>query len=418
MRPGNRPPGRTRSLILAGLGVIVFAVIVAIPLMMRDIQDDPPITSGELWAAQVDGGAALVYVTREERSKSVPIFTESHSSRYEPYSRFELVVRRIPSGAVIATAPLGDLKDAGDGKAPDIIGIVGDVVWLWHDGLEARSLHDLAVKATTATLAGTGAESASDVLPNERKGYAVAPDPPRLVAHGRDARFYTIDATASSVEPMDPATLPPTTLSTRVEDRMQFLIPPSQARVVTHPYNAMQRSFLTSDGYWYALLSDSERSSLSRWPSGEDRPSGDVARSLYRTTYKLDDRRQPEIDPGSLTPRGAARLIQGGFLVRWQYRVWDVGDPSSSLVLAKQLLGSAEPWEVVRLARDGTVVWRTSTTLADPHELVDLGTHVVFLGREPAVDGEPVGERDQRIVWIDERSGARGALSVATGQVR
>ncbi len=409
---------RTRSRIFAGLGVIIFAGIIAIPLMMRDVQDDPPITSSRLWAAQVDGGPALVYVTREERSKSVPIFTESYGSRYEPYSRFELVVRRVPSGAVVATAPLGDFEDAGDEKAPDIIGIVGDVVWLWREGLEARSLHDLVVKATTASLAGTGPESASDVLPNERKGYAVAPDPPRLVARGRDARFYTIDANASSVEPMDPATLPATTLSTRVEDRMNFLIPPGRGRVVTHPFTVMQRSFLTSDGYWYALLSDSERSSVSRWPSGDDQPSGEVARSFYRTAYKLDDRRQPEIDPASLTPRGAVRLIQGGFLVRWQYRVWDVSDPSSSLVLAKQLLGSAEPWEVVRIARDGTVVWRTSTTLADPHEVVDLGTHVVFLGREPAVDGRPVGERDQRIVWIDERSGSRGMLSVATGQVR
>ena len=143
-----------------------------------------------------------------------------------------------------------------------------------------------------------------------------------------------------------------------------------------------------------------------------------MARSLYRTGYRIDDRNVPEIDPARLTALGNERLIQAGFLVRTANRVWDVADPSSSLVLAKRALGRAEPWDVVRLARDGTVLWRTSTELADPRQWLDLGTHVAWYG--PVSATEPAAGRavPQRLVWIDERTGSKRVLSIATGEVR
>lgn len=169
------------------------------------------------------------------------------------------------------------------------------------------------------------------------------------------ARFYSIDASKSTIEPVDPATFPATTFSTRVEDRFTYLARPGRSRVVTHPYNAMQTSFLTSTGQWYGLLSESEGSQQSKWPRGEDHPSGDVARSLHRAPYRIDDRNGPEIDAARLTPIGPERMIQAGFLVRRDRAVWDVPDPSSTLVFTKRLIGAAEPWgpRAARARRDG-----------------------------------------------------------------
>ena len=405
-----------RSLTIArACAILVSVLALAVASCTRDARDEPPAVIGPLWTAERDGARLIVYLTEEERSKSVPVGDGAESgSRFDPYSRFYLVTRRIPEGTVVDSAHLGDVDDATDARKPRIIGIVGDVVWLWRDSLEGRSLRGLGVAATVGTLT-KGALEAPAPLPTEPDGYAVRSDPVALIARGRDARFYTLDAVRQRIDPLDPGSLPATTFSTRVEDRFDYLVPPGRSRSVTHVYNAMQRSFLTSTGLWYALLSESERAQQSKWPSGESHPSGDVARHLYRAPYRLDDRKQPEIDPARLTPVGSERLLQAGFLVRYQGWVWDVADPSSSLVLAKRSLGSAEPWEVVRLARDGSVVWRTSTGLEDPGEVLDLGTHIGFFGRQPATAGGV--ERLQRLVWIDQRTGVRRTLSIATGEV-
>jgi len=91
-------------------------------------------------------------------------------------------------------------------------------------------------------------------------------------------------------------------------------------------------------------------------------------------------------------------------------------DPSSSLVLAKNALGSTEPWVIVRLARDGTVLWRTSTELTSPSELIDLGDHIAFIG--PEIRNGVADRQRQRLIWIFERTGTRHALSIATGEVQ
>ena len=395
-----------------GVALLIGGPIV-LSLARRDFQETPPRLAGRLLRARLADTTLVVYMTEEERSKSV--LGRSREWRYDPYTRYELAVRRIPDGALVRSVTLADVKRATNTEAPTIIGVVGDVVWLWRDSLEARALTDLSVRASARTLAGTGPESASDVLPREPKSYAILADPLSLVARGRDARFYQIDA-AGSVRQVDPSTFPPTTSSTRVEDRFDYLVPPGQSRPFTSPSNILQRSFLTSDGKWYALLSESERAGVSKWPSGEEHPYGEVARSPFRTTYVLDDRRKPEIDIAGLRALGTERLIQAGFLVRYAWSVWDVADPSSSLVLAKDALGSNEPWIIVRLARDGSVVWRTSTEMTEPTELVDLGGYIAFVG--PEQQNDVTDRRRQRLVWISERTGARGEVSFATGEVK
>ncbi|HUQ82910.1 MAG TPA: hypothetical protein VM076_17290 [Gemmatimonadaceae bacterium] len=378
----------------------------------RDKQVAPPRLSGQVWHTDFHGEPLAVYLTREERGTSVPLSDEV-SSRTDPYSRFYLVVRRIPSGAVLHSIEVGDVPLEADAKIPDIIGFVGDVMWLWRGEPEARRLSDLSIIASPRTLAGREAGSESDQLPTDRAAYTIAPNPVALIARGRDARFYVVDAVTSSVKPFDPATLPPSYV--RVEDRFGYLQPPGRARTFTHPFNVMQQSFLTSDKSYYALLSESERASVSRWPSGEDHPSGEVARSLFRGPYRTDDRQRPEVDLARLAQVGSERLIQAGFVVRRQFSIWDVPDPSSSLVLAKPQLGADTPWDVVRLARDGSVLWRTSTGMAGPTALVDFGSHIGFVGPVPG-PSQPVHQLVQ-LVWIDQRTGAKQALAIGSGEL-
>ncbi len=402
---------RTRRIIAWSLIGLLVAMVVAAALIPSDSRERAPEISGVLWSASDKGARLMLYVTKEERSHTGTDLDRLVTHRY---TRYELVARRASDGAVVARAALGDIEAARDDHTPAIVGVSGDLVWLWRDSLEGRRVPDLTVQLTGGALQATP-PAATEALPVDSKGYRVAPNLEALVARGRDARLYRIDAVKRTLDVLDPALLPATTSSSRIEDRFEYLVPPGRARVMTQPNWVMQRSFLTSTGLWYSLLSESERAGASRWPSGSDQPSGEVARSLYKTSYRLDDRRQPEIDPGALEAVGSERMIQAGFIVRDAGRIWDVADPSSSLVFAKRQLGAEEPWEILRLSRDGRVLWRTTTGLPNPGMLLDLDTHLALLGE---VAGARPGERFQRLVWIDQVTGARQTLALESDEVR
>lgn len=409
----QNPPAssRTRRIIAWSLIGLLVAMVVAAALIPSDSRERAPEISGVLWSASDKGARLMLYVTQEERSRTGTDLDRLVTHRY---TRYELIARRARDGAVVARAALGDIEGARDQHKPTIVGVSGDLLWLWRDSLEGRRLPDLAVQLTGGMLQATPPATA-EALPVDAKGYRVAPNLEALVARGRDARLYRIDAVKRTLDVLDPALLPASTSSSRVEDRFDYLTPPGRARVMTQPNWVMQRSFLTSTGLWYSLLSESERAGVSRWPSGTDQPSGDVARSLYKVAYRLDDRRQPEIDPSALESVGSERMIQAGFIVRDAGRVWDVPDPSSSLVFAKRQLGAEEPWEILRLSRDGRLLWRTTTELPNPGMLLDLDTHLALLGE---VAGARPGERLQRLVWIDQVTGARQTLALESDEVR
>jgi hypothetical protein len=396
---------------------VVLMLALAFALRGRDYQVEPPELFGRVWTSADVDPAVLFYVTREERSRTLSGVGSPVTYRTVRYDRYALELRRGDDGALLQSLPLGDSKERQEPFAPQVLGIVGDIVWLWREGVEARSLLSLELRCDTARLQAESPEVAA-FLPTDPDGFAVMPEPRTFLMRGRDARLYAIDPVGATFAPIAPEELPPSNNTTRAEDRFDYLVAPGRSRITTSPYNLLQRSFLTRTGQWYALLSESEREGLTNWPSAEDRPYGDVARSFYRTDYWMDGN-HPAIDPAAVTPVGDARLLQSGFLVRYAGAVWDVPDPSSTLVLAKQLLGEAEPWEVVRLARDGSIVWRASTDLADIGELLDMGTHVVFIGRRVGrgSGAGTSGDTRERIVSIDERTGAKHTLFVATGEL-
>lgn len=379
-----------------------------------DWQVAPPRLFGRVWTTGPAQPALLLFVTREERQRSLRI--NKGNFRTQSYDRYALQVRRAADGLPLQAQGLGDYTDRQEALAPQILGVVGDVVWLWRDGPEALDLPTLALRCDTARWQREAPELAA-LLPQQPKGFAVRSEPRSLLMRGRDARLYTVDALQASLTPLAAEDLPTNTFSMQVEDRFDYLLPPGRSRVFTHPYNVLERSFLTRTGQWYALLADAERKDLTDYaPSG--RPHGDVARRLHRAAYIMNGR-SPQLDLATVEALGEERLLQAGFLIRSGEALWDVPEPSSTLALAKPLLGDDEPWQVVRLSRDGVVLWRTSTELADLGELLDLGTHVLFVGQRVASGRGDRAARDvrERLVWIDERSGARRTLFVATGEL-
>ena len=379
-----------------------------------DWQVSPPRLFGRVWTSGQGLTASLVFVTREEREHYV------YQSRWtyftERYDRYDLRVHRVADGSLAQTMLLAEFTERQEATAPQILGIVGDVVWLWRDGPEAHSLPQLELRCDTARVRQV-APAAAELLPQLPKGYAIRAEPRSLVLRGRDAQLYTLDATTAALTPFAASELPANHSSTRLEDRFDFLQPPGRSLSFTSPYNVLQRSFLTRTGKWYALLTDGERQDLTQHvPNG--RPYGDVARRLYGADYVLNGR-SPKLDQATVTAIGDERLLQSGFLIRNAETLWDVPDPSSTLVLAKARLGEAEPWQLVRLARDGSVPWRVSTELADLGEMLDLGTHVLFVGQRVRAGVGDAATRDERerLVWIDERTGAMRTLFVATGEV-
>lgn len=405
-------PGRW---ILAVAGVIFLGVAVFV-MRTSDTQVKPPTLSGRVWSGDGAQPSVLLYVTREERSMTRRTLGRSGSFFAVRYDRYALHVRRVDNGTLLHTLALGDFKEIDDTRAPRILGVIGEVVWLWRDGPESRTIAGLELQCDLARLRQHAPDLAAFV-PQSPKGFAVVPHPRALVMRGRDATLYRIDSAAATITPIAAEDLPPSNFTTRAEDRFNYLIAPGQSRLTTHPYGLLQKSFLTRTGHWYALLSESERSGLSKWPQ-EDRPHGDVARMFHRADYTMDGG-QPAIDPAAVTRVGDVRLLQSGFIIRTQGAVWDVPEPSSSLALAKSLLGDDEPWEVVRLGRDGQILWRTSTDLADLGEMLDAGRHVVFIGKRVAHGSRtgPVRDTRDRIVVIDTAAGIRHTLFVGSGEL-
>ena len=392
---------------------LVFAGFTALLFYGSDRQVRPPQQFGRIWTNAPKEGAVLAFVTREERERSIKV--SRGRFRSEQYDRYVLQVHSGTDGALLGSLALGESLVRQDAQMPQILGIVGDVLWLWREGLEARSLPGLELLCDTARLRQRAPEQAA-VLPTEPKGYAVSPQPHGLVLRGRDARLYTLHAHEATITELGYEQLPTTTFSQQLEDRFDHLRPPGRSRTFTHPYNLLETTFLTRTGQWYGLLVEAERQKLGEYvPRG--RPHGDVARRLYHATYTLDGN-HPRLDPSTAAALGDERLLQAGFLIRNDQSLWDVPEPSSTLVLAKEALGEDEPWQVVRLARDGTVLWRTSTELADPGEILDLGTHVLLVGLRSG-NGHPDptrSDRRERLVWIDQATGARSTLFVATGE--
>lgn len=383
------------------------------PLLLAlacDTPTYPPWINGALWTVETGGGKRLCYVTEEERRKTVG---SRRSSGIVSYTRYQLVARDLATGQPLRRVRLRDERNARSGRGPELIGPAPGGLWLWNDGLEVRDPATLEVRFTAEKLRALNPTLANR-LPGERDFFKVSAPHQALLFKGTDAAFYQIDAASGRIGPADAERLRAVTPSGSVENGFTYLPPPGRYLGYNLIDGYQVKSFATPTNQWYALLTDEERARLSRWPGSSNGVYGEVARRLYRAPFALDDRREAEIDPAQAQLLGTGRFVQGGFLKRTPQAVWDVPDPSSSLVLCKNALGQDQPWVLVRLARDGRELWRQSTGIAELVQVADGGGSVVVHGY--ADRREPLRLRSARLVWVNTATGARTEVEVRAGE--
>lgn len=364
----------------------------------------PPNLTGSLWSADAAGRKTLYYVIEEER-QNAPSRRRSTST----FTRYELIARDLVTAQLLKKERLRDVRGATTGRGPDILGPAPGALWLWNEGPEARDYQSLKVRFESADLQKNNPELAS-VLPTDKKFYKVSTPHNALLFKGTDARFYQIDAQTGKISPARTDLLQNVTWMNSVEEGFRYVQPPGRYEVSLIWEGLQIRSFVTPTRLWYSLLSDEERDKVSRWPGGSDAPYGEVARQLYRTPYTPDDQGKPEIQPSAIQKVGKERFLQGGFLKRSRQAVWDVPDPSSSLVLCKDALGENKPWVLARLTRDGKALWRRSTGLFKIEELADGGEWVILYGFTD--NREPTRDRPARLVWINTATGKHQEVGV------
>lgn len=395
---------RTKKLILT-LALVV-AAIAAFTLLRRsrDTLESPPEIASRLWIDGSEDDAVLVHLIEEQRRRTVGTGRSSMVTRTILYSRYILIARKLSDGGVVGRITLGEIKRNDPRPKPELLGIAGGRAWLWDRQLTAYSLPDLSLSFSNESW-GPRAAAVTELLPPSADGFRITPDRSHLAFRGRDARMYRVDGDAGDIAVIDPELFPPTTLSRQAEDRFVHYRPPQMSRTATSLSNLMQKSFRKQDGYWYALLSESELKNLGRWAMTDDRPYGEVARSFYRLPYQWDGR-SAEIDTTRTEPLGDVRLIQAGFLEREYWQVWNVPDPASTLALARPRLGADVPWDLVRLAHDGRIIWRTTTGLADLYGYLPTERAVVMIGqRLPTSVAGPKSDRREYVVVIDTATG-------------
>ncbi|GAA4450884.1 hypothetical protein GCM10023189_12200 [Nibrella saemangeumensis] len=406
----------TGRVVLIGLAGLFVTLVVGSLLQPRDWQTYPPAISGALWKADSDGQPTIYYLTEEQWEKQ---YFSRRSSFTSPFARYVLIARHAETGEVLHRQRIRDIKNALIGRGPSMLGPVPGGFWLWNEGLEVRDPKSLAITLTGEQIRERNPDLA-DNIPTEERFYKVSEPHQALLFKGLDARFFQIDARTGKISPAQESLLEQVTWQKTAESGFTYVRPPGLFPFYQDLEGYVINSFMTRPerdrtggprtGQWYGLLTQSERTALSKWSVRPSKPYGEVSRFLYRVAYQLDDRNQPEIDPARVEQLSEERFLEGGFLKRGARSIWDVPDPSSSLVLCRDKLGTDSPWVVVRIGRDGKSLWRQPTGIADLDQIADGGTHLIMAGY--ATKNEPTRLRKELLVWIDTRTGKRREFSV------
>jgi len=400
----------------------VFAVVVVISyLLPDDYAVSKPRMASRLWLTETSGTRVLNYITTEDRTRRVRISGGGRFStpvyRSYSYERYHLHAREARSGKLLKVLPISNTFEASRGReqkfAPEVIGPTTATLWIFNKGkLEAREPTTLAVLATHDSLAAANPQIA-EWLPKESKFYKNSALHGVLTFRGQDGEFYQVEPGTWKVTTLDPDSFRKLDgWNESVEDGWRLLPKAGMPQFHTSSSSFCNKIFITSTAKWYALLSRDELRSLDAYQRREQPPYGDSARSLYRTDYTLDEKREIYIKHTEVEKLGDEKFLLGAFLMRSYGIMWDVPDPSSTLVLHKDKLGEAEPWQITRLARDGTAVWKTNLGLPDFEQVADAGDVLIMFGyldRDVKTYRKP-----EQIVWLDTKTGTTSRITIAT----
>jgi hypothetical protein len=403
---------------------VVFAAVVVIGLLLpNDWQRRKPRISNRLWVSGEPGAMLLHYVTEEERSKrEIKVLRSRGPSDYieRTYSRYRLHTRSVETAEEIKQVRAADIFNAVNGQGPDILGSTTGTLWIWNTSLEARDPRTLQVKLTAAEIQKHNPKLGA-ILPKDKKYNKVSAPHSALIFKGADTEIYQLDSETGAIAVADQSRLETLSYNKTVEEGFNFVPIQGASTFHTSPNSFMTTAFTTETGEWFSLLTKDDRKKLDKWSGKGTRPWADVARSLYKTQYKMDSRGEVQIDPESVTPAGTELFVRGGFLIRthtgsWEGgEVWQVPAPDSALVLCKKALGEQEPWHVARLALDGSVIWNQSTGLTDFGEIADGGTHAIFAGE--TAPASKAAYENQTIVFLDTKSGASRSFKISDSKL-
>lgn len=472
--PNAAPPNWKARI---GLGLLVFFVAgyLLLRYVTRDTQQNPPRLIGSVWTASVDGAPRIFFVTKEDRAEERSFDIDGAYTYEHSYSIYVLHARDPASGAAVGAARIARIettspdfkkyvayKTLPDG--PGILGPQADVLWLWNNGLEARSLRTLEPVWTQDKLKELNPEFAP-LLPDDPKYARVLGKLGALLFKSQDARFLQIDRGSGKFLPVDEAMLAglSTAHSKTADTAFSGLDADGRSLRVATSVGVLCRDALLDDGMWCALLTTDERANLKSDTGGLDGHDLGYKRlghiedwfyrqqfnslkestaSVFRGSYELVPERnflnknEIRLDPGSIVPVSADRFLMAGFLARPNTQdVWSVGAPSANepasapaaatasgatdaksyLILHRKALGEKSPWHLTRLALDGTIHWSRSIGLNDLDHLSDGQGAIVFAGTADV--SELKGPRPDRMVFIDEITGASRMLNVASGEM-
>jgi hypothetical protein len=399
-----------RFVFLCLLSVILVGGLIVLTLKANDHRLREPRLSSAVWTAQADGQPRLYFVMEEERSQ------RRHRGSVYPYtvtySLFTLRSRDARTGDVTGEQELARIDNAGDG--PLVIGPQGSVLWMWNDGLVAMSLSTLKPVWSAEKLKQLNPELGA-FLPVDRKYYKVLERFNALAYKGADARYYQVDDATGKISILDEAALASHDNHGRAEQAFSEMDSPGQPVRNLGFMGVLWNSF-THEDKWYALLTTEARAKLYKAPGRGSTASGEDARQLYRGNFTWEDRpalgsKEVLLDMDTVAPLNDERYLMGGFLIRRSTnKMWRPEGGADVLVMHKKLLGENTPLHLTRLRLDGTTAWSSSIGLADLKMVCDAGDTIVFTGF--ADMSEPTDERPERLVMIDERTGATRTVTL------
>jgi hypothetical protein len=419
-----------------GFSVLFVAAIYLLFFLARDTQTNPPQLIDKLWTARVDNATRVYFVTKEDRSQTRSFDSEGAYRYEQTYSLYTLHACDPKTGVAINATQIARIETTSPDfkkyrayvtlpNGPGILGAQGDLLWLWNNGLEARNLRTLEPVWTPAKLKELNPEFAP-LIPDDPKYTKVLSKLQGLVVKGQDARYFQIDGPTGKIQPLAEAKLGSFHDSKRAQAAFDSLEPQGRSMWSTSLRNLIWSS-LTADGWWYALLTADQRTSLTANPGEIDGYYGRVSSyeeapsTLFRGRFENEFRQalnqnRIKLNVPTVAPVSTESFLQAGFLRRPSTgKVWSVGDGRSYLVIHRKTLGEKSPWHITRLALDGKIVWTRSTNLIQLGEFAEAPGALIITGK--ADSPRPIGNRPDLVVFIDEMTGESHTLDVVTHEL-
>lgn len=419
------PPKTIFNVLALIVGLFVLGAMVSVVYQL--VEPFPIERTSDFWTGDAEGHSQLYFITAEIKHKFD--FSRTIMPRVVGYRRYTLHVLDIPGGKTRVPVILGDLE--GRENYPRVLGVTGERIWLWNDGLEARDLETLAIRGGSPMIREANPEL-TQVFPNAPEFFRVSARLNRLLVKSLDARYFALAEQGWKLNLLDDEQLGVTDFDCRLihqhvlsesgkptcgkvwYGKAKYLFESArskgQALWGTTVPDFLHQNIRGKNG-WYALLSIEERSQLSDSAiDNPGKPYSDVVRLFYRAGFRLDRwGKELVLDLDGIEVVGNERFLKGGMLIRRDIveevnYTWRLESPASVFVLHQKTLEEHSPWRLARLGLDGNVIWQVDMGLSVIQQYLPTHQTVVFGGYATSAQGTSMKSPFQ-IVMIDVRNG-------------